>query len=225
MAVSWGPILDAGTLTRNTAIADHLERQMGRPAMPAVEALNLLDPLWASGEATPIVLDIDWRTINRRSRAAARFARVAPAQESEESADLIQLISNLDEADARDVVAELIAEQVAEVLGMDVEQVDVSRPVADMGLDSLMGMELKLTLEERIGIELPPMLLAEGGSVTRIAEKVTTQLRAGVGLHEDHARNDVDETFRQHAASLDPEAVDDAIINFRQDSEHRRLLS
>ena len=105
------------------------------------------------------------------------------------------------------------------------DQVDVTRPVSDLGLDSLMGMELKLSLEERIGVELPAMAIAEGGSVARIAEKVTTQLRAGADSKTDRTRNEVDETLRRHATSLDPEAVDDAITTFRQTDERRRLLS
>lgn len=225
MAVAWGPISATGALKRQAAVEEHLERQLGRPAMQPEAALDLLDSLWASGEAAPIVLDIDWRLLSQRMRGAARFARVAPAVEGEDGSDFLQLIADLEEADARDVVAELIAERVADVLGMDADQVDVSRPVADLGLDSLMGMELKLGLEERIGVELPAMLLAEGASVSRIAEKVTNQLRAGAGLRDDRARSEADKALRQHAETLDPEAVEDAISSVQQEGERRRLLS
>lgn len=225
MAVAWGPIRGTGALGRHAAIEEHLERQLGRPAMAPLEALDLLDGLWASGDAAPIVLDIEWRSLSKRMRNAARFARVAPARENDDGSDFVQLIIDLEEADARDVVAELIAERVAAVLGMEADQVDVSRPVADLGLDSLMGMELKLSLEERIGVELPAMLLAEGASVARIAEKVTNQLRAGAGVRDDRARSEADKTLRQHAESLDPEAVEDAISSVRQSGERRRLLS
>lgn len=227
MAVAWGPIKDTGALKRQSAVAEHLERQLGRPAMAPGAALDLLDRLWASGEAAPVVLDVDWRALGQRARSMARFGRVAPAGDSEGGDDFVQLIAGLDEADARDVVAELIAERVAEVLGMAPDQVDLARPVADLGLDSLMGMELKLSLEERIGVELPTMLLAEGGSVMRIAEKVTRQLRAGAatgGGGDERARDEIDRTLRQHAESLDPDDVEDAISSFRQDSERRRLL-
>lgn len=225
MAVAWGPISATGALKRQAAVEEHLERQLGRPAMQPEAALDLLDPLWASGEAAPIVLDIDWRSLSQRMRGAARFGRVAPAVEGEDGSDFLQLIADLEEADARDVVAELIAERVADVLGMDADQVDVSRPVADLGLDSLMGMELKLGLEERIGVELPAMLLAEGASVSRIAEKVTNQLRAGAGIRDDRARSEADKALRQHAETLDPEAVEDAISSVQQEGERRRLLS
>jgi len=225
MAVGWGPIRDTGALQRQASVAAHLERQLGRPAMAPQAALDLLDPLWASGEAAPAVLDVDWRALGPRMRSAARFERVAPKDSDEDSADFIRLISGMDEADARDVVAELIAEKVAEVLGMTPDQVDVARPVADLGLDSLMGMELKLGLEERLGVDLPAMLLAEGASVARIAEKVTLQLRSGAGVRDDRTHDEVDRTLQQHAESLDPEAVEEAITTFRQDSERRRLLS
>jgi len=122
-------------------------------------------------------------------------------------------------------LAELIAEKVAEVLGMTTDAIDMTRPVADLGLDSLMGMELKLGLEERIGVDLPPMLLAEGGSVNRIAEKVTAQLRSGGLKATTQERTVVDATLRQHAEALDPEALDEAITTFRKDDSRKRLLS
>lgn len=225
MAVAWGPIKDTGALQRNAAVAEHLERYLGRPAMAPQAALNLLDGLWASGEAVPIVLDIDWRSLGGHSLSPARFAKVAPARDQDGGGDFIALIADLDEADARDVVAEMIAEKVAEVLGMTPDAIDLARPVADLGLDSLMGMELKLGLEERLGVDLPPMLLAEGGSVNRIAEKVLTQLRTGAGGATTQERTVVDATLRQHAEALDPEAMDEAITAFRKDDSRKRLLS
>lgn len=225
LAVCWGPIANTGALRRQAAVADHLERYLGRPAMAPGRALNLLDGLWASGEPAPIVLDVDWRVLGGRSLTPARFKNVAPTRENEGGADFTTLIADLDEADARDVVAELIAEKVAEVLGMTTDSIDFTRPVADLGLDSLMGMELKLGLEDRIGVDLPPMLLAEGGSVNRIAEKVTAQLRSGGQKATTRERTVVDATLRQHAEAIDPEALDEAITTFRKDDSRRRLLS
>jgi len=225
LAVAWGPIADTGALQRLAAVAEHLERHLGRPAMPPRKALDLLDGLWASGEPSPVVLDVDWRALSVRSLAPARFEAVAPSRDNEGGADFLALIADLEEADARDVLAELIAEKVAEVLGMTTDAIDMTRPVADLGLDSLMGMELKLGLEERIGVDLPPMLLAEGGSVNRIAEKVTAQLRSGGLKATTQERTVVDATLRQHAEALDPEALDEAITTFRKDDSRKRLLS
>jgi acyl carrier protein len=225
LAVAWGPIADTGALQRQAAVAEHLERHLGRPAMPPRKALDLLDGLWASGEPSPVVLDVDWRALSVRSLAPARFEAVAPSRDNEGGADFLALIADLEEADARDVLAELIAEKVAEVLGMTTDAIDMTRPVADLGLDSLMGMELKLGLEERIGVDLPPMLLAEGGSVNRIAEKVTAQLRSGGLKATTQERTVVDATLRQHAEALDPEALDEAITTFRKDDSRKRLLS
>jgi acyl transferase domain-containing protein/NADPH:quinone reductase-like Zn-dependent oxidoreductase/short-subunit dehydrogenase/acyl carrier protein len=225
LTVAWGPIADTGALKRNAAVSEHLERHLGRPPMPPRRALDLLDGLWASGAPAPTVLDVDWRALSPRSLAPARFEAVAPTRENDGGVDFLELIADLEEADARDVVAEVIAEKVAEVLGMTADSIDLAKPVADLGLDSLMGMELKLGLEERIGVELPPMLLAEGASVNRIAEKVTAQLRSGGMKATTRERNVVDATLRQHAGALDPEALDEAITTFRKDDSRKRLLS
>lgn len=224
-AIAWGPLKATGALARQAGVEEHLERQLGRPAMAPAAALDLLDDLWTAGEAAPIVLDVDWRALSRQATGPARFDLVRPAVDAAESADFARVIAGMDEADARDVVAELLAEQVAHVLGMTPDQVDVARPVADLGLDSLMAMELKLSLEERLGLELPAMLLAEGASVTRIAERVTTMVRAGAGIGDDKARGVAERTLRRHAEALNVEALDEAISNYREDDGRARLLS
>ena len=43
-------------------------------------------------------------------------------------------------------------------------------------MDSLMGMELVLAIEERFGVKLPVMALTEGANIVRIAERITDQL-------------------------------------------------
>jgi hypothetical protein len=53
------------------------------------------------------------------------------------------------------------------------------RPLSELGMDSLMAVELRLALESRLQLELPLMALAEGTSVVSIAARLGNALAPG----------------------------------------------
>jgi phthiocerol/phenolphthiocerol synthesis type-I polyketide synthase C len=56
--------------------------------------------------------------------------------------------------------------------------IDPLRPLSEMGMDSLMAVELRLALESRLRIDLPLMSLAEGTSVASIATRLANAVSA-----------------------------------------------
>ena len=65
-----------------------------------------------------------------------------------------------------------IAEEAANILRLPPAAVDPLRPLSEMGMDSLMAVELRLALESRLRVDLPLMSLAEGTSVASIATRL-----------------------------------------------------
>jgi hypothetical protein len=59
---------------------------------------------------------------------------------------------------------------------MPAASLDPLRPLSDVGMDSLMAVELRLALEARLRIDLPLMSLAEGTSVASIATRLASAL-------------------------------------------------
>jgi hypothetical protein len=83
-------------------------------------------------------------------------------------------------------------------------------------MDSLMGMELVTALEKRLGIRLPIMLLSEDPSITRLAEKITKQLRSTTAQGE--GSDDVPEHIKHvasvYASELSRERIDEVTAGF-----------
>ena len=67
-------------------------------------------------------------------------------------------------------------DEIEQILRLPREKLDVERSIFDLGMDSLMGMELVLAIEERFGVKLPVMALTEGANILRIAERITEKL-------------------------------------------------
>ena len=57
--------------------------------------------------------------------------------------------------------------------------IDPVRPLSEMGMDSLMAVELRLALEGRLRVDLPLVSLAEGTSVTSIAARLVGAVTTG----------------------------------------------
>jgi acyl carrier protein len=99
--------------------------------------------------------------------------------------------------------------EVGKILRLPSEKLAADKSVFDLGMDSLMGMELVLAIEERFGVRLQVMALTEGATIRRIAEKIADQLGVSGGV----AENDVSlvsraaDTARKHGEKLTDEQL------------------
>jgi acyl carrier protein len=68
---------------------------------------------------------------------------------------------------------------IAEVLGMDAEQLPEEPSAGSLeAWDSLHHMELMVVLEERFGVEVPPEMLPELVSLSRISDFLSARVGA-----------------------------------------------
>jgi phthiocerol/phenolphthiocerol synthesis type-I polyketide synthase C len=98
------------------------------------------------------------------------------ADEDEHAGDLRTLTASRSLDDARRVVADALAEEVASILQLPVAQVDPSRLLADFGMDSLMAVELRTAVEARLGVNLPLFSLSERLTLTAMAARLVDPL-------------------------------------------------
>ena len=75
-----------------------------------------------------------------------------------------------------------IAKMVAVLLKISFSKVDVHDPLNTMGIDSLMAVELKMAIEEDMGVEIPVEALFMGASIADLAAHVLWQGPSGRGL-------------------------------------------
>jgi acyl carrier protein len=93
-----------------------------------------------------------------------------------DSEDIQALILGKTADEVHSIVQELAMREVAQVLCVGVDRIDTTRSLHDLGMDSLMGVELALGLEKRFGIQLPAMVLSEGPSVDRVVARIMEQM-------------------------------------------------
>ena len=97
--------------------------------------------------------------------------------------DVRALLAGEDIEAVRRKVADRIVMELARVLHARDEDISRVRPLAEIGVDSLMALELNLSLKESFGIEIPAGNGSNGLTVVGLAEEVIAQ----VNLDASHA--------------------------------------
>ena len=181
--IGWGAIDDVGYLARNTKVKQALQLRMGANAVSSQAALNALENMLLANSSGLGVMELDWRALAKYlpSAQSAKFSVIAKlAGEANfidaNEYDVREMVTTLDALSLKVKFTALIRMIVADILRTLAEKVDVSRSLYEMGLDSLMGVELVSALENRFGVRLPAMVLAENSTIEKLAARLILTL-------------------------------------------------
>lgn len=211
--IGWGPIADAGYLARHSNIKDGLEQRMGKAPITAKLALDQLDQVLRQG-GSRIIANFDWRTLSRYlpSSSSVRYAELKYLLKQEAgmdaNLDIRSLIAGKSAEEVKEVIANMVTHEVAQILCMSLEKIDANKPLHDLGLDSLMAVELALGLEKRVGIQLPVMMLNDSPTVERVAALIVKKLISEAAVVEDQTATMVKQLALQHGEHATTEEID-----------------
>ncbi len=92
---------------------------------------------------------------------------------------------------------------------MPADRIDPGRSLYDIGLDSLMGVELVVALEGRFGIRLPVMALSESPTLDKLSARLIQALRGDARPEGgDGISTHIERLASQHAEQVAPEDID-----------------
>jgi len=181
-AVAWGAIVDVGYLARNANYSNVLRQRLGSSFLRSDEALRSLNGLLRpDAKAMSSLARIDWPQAGRGLSivSSAMFRWVASRRVTLDvvaEVDRLKTLLSLSLADREDVLGDLVRREIALALRLPVEEVSLLTPLAEMGMDSLMMLELRTALEREIGIAFPMMSLANKLTPTDLVRRISSQL-------------------------------------------------
>ncbi|ACL56934.1 type I polyketide synthase [Methylobacterium nodulans] len=217
LAVAWGAIGDVGVLARNRAVMETLSERVGVTPVEArksldlmAEALGLQGP--APDDAVVAIAAMHWGKARERlaTLKAPSYAALGSEQQAEAGGvtaiSIPSLLRSLDIDEVRKVVADAIVEDVARILRLPKDDLSRVRQLSEIGLDSLMGVELGASLQERFGLEAPPAGVSSGQTIVELADTLIQSVAAPIdegaaavlSLAQRHAGESLD------ASQLDP---------------------
>jgi acyl transferase domain-containing protein/acyl carrier protein len=201
VSVNWGPWagdgLAAGAGTRRWA-------ELGIKLIDPEHGAELLSEALEKGSAQVVVVGADWKRVTEQygGRAPALLREVAaiPGKHAErvkrgERFRKILMSSASDGSrDKWEHLVNYLQEEVAATLGLDGRHsIDVRKNMSELGLDSLMALELRNTLGSVLGITLPATLIFDHPSIELLARYLGEKALALVLPEDARAEKSEDE--------------------------------
>lgn len=177
--INWGHLADAGYLARQQQLSQRLIRQ-GVLSFPVQQAMDCLQYLLESNCVQASVLSMDWsqwRGLGITQRVSLRFRHLTVARDDTVAAELEetpldQLFASSPDSQHAYFLARLVG-KVASLLGLESPSVLTQSPLLDLGLDSLMAVELRNWIQHHFETPIPVGDLLRKTNLQNVAATLT----------------------------------------------------
>src|SRR5579875_6646 len=186
LTINWGYLGEVGYLAERPQLGERLERQ-GVLSFTVKQALTLLERSMQRQAIQVSVMRVDWSRwhgLGVTGHVSPRFAHLIRAATVRERSS--QPLSNGRGSDPGQLET-LIRDKVARVLGTTPERLDVNKPLLNLGIDSLMAVELRNWIEQEWRVHVPIMELMRSPSLANLTQLLQKQL-VNTGSHAAPAR-------------------------------------
>lgn len=159
-SINWGQIAEVGFVARNEQVEHHLNRQ-GLYGVPPLLGFYLLEQILNADASRAAILRIDWQkwrgsSLMPDSPRMSPVIQAAAAGAEGGAGSVREEILAAPALERLAVTAARLTEQIAKVLRTTAARLDPTRPLSQLGLDSLMAVELMNRIDTAFEVSLPP---------------------------------------------------------------------
>ncbi|PPS43906.1 type I polyketide synthase [Chroococcidiopsis sp. TS-821] len=223
LSINWGPWSDAG-MAANLNNRDQARfTAQGVEPIPTQQGMQVLGWLAQQNKTQVGVLPVNWsQFLKQFPHVAAPFLESFAAAIAEPSAppptnSFLQQLETTPLSDRRNLLIAHVQTEVARVMRLDASQLpDPQQGFFDLGMDSLMLVELKNRLENTLGTSLPTTLPFDYPTVAALVDYLVQEVmqiefsRESAGEHQSNHEQLVAESNRdclEHLSDDEAEAL------------------
>lgn len=204
--IGWGPVADAGMLADASAVKAQLERMLGAPSLTVKAVADAWATVTASGVNAVHYLAADWKRLKNLPVVAGPRFDVLTEGAGEVAASgmgLSERLKGKSDEETVELLTSDVAREVARIMGLAPEELNVNQPVSDIGMDSLTVVELAMKLEERFGVRVAAGTAFAGATIRSLAETFYASVKAETpGNASVDAEALIETMSRQHGVTL-----------------------
>ncbi len=186
LTVNWGAIADVGYLAKNSGVVTHLKK-MGLHPIPPEQALKALGALLAVKQTNVTVAQVDWIkwAEAHETGKSPRFSLVVGSGDEsrngpspmEEGFKFLEELKDILPEKRKELLISQIQRLVADVLGIsNYGQIDTNGGLFEMGLDSMLGSELRNNIQNSFGCTLSQTALFKYPTIRKFSDYFLTEL-------------------------------------------------
>jgi NADPH:quinone reductase-like Zn-dependent oxidoreductase/NADP-dependent 3-hydroxy acid dehydrogenase YdfG/acyl carrier protein len=223
--INWGPWKNIGLAAAQAIRGDRLASR-GLNSLGPAQALDQLERILVHPPLQVAAMDMDWDAYGASNLTSAKspfLSDLSAAPQADAGAPPERSARDVFAASAagaprRAAIELFLKEQVARVLRQATSRIDAAKPFRNLGLDSLMGLELRNRLEAELSLQLPATVVWNYPTVKVLAPHLASLL----GMPIDVARS-IETVATPESSSDEIESLLREIENLPGD-EARRLL-
>ncbi|MBI4589538.1 MAG: SDR family NAD(P)-dependent oxidoreductase, partial [Candidatus Rokubacteria bacterium] len=180
ITINWGAVAEAGYVARHAEISRLMERR-GITALSLEQAMEALGCILRKNPAQLGVIRTNWQQgagfakVPRRLSALLGAARI-DEHRGEEGSGIRDALAQGNPEEREAIARTYVREQVARVLGASPGTLEVDRPLGELGLDSLRGVELRNRVESDLALSLSVRELMQNPTINSLARALVERL-------------------------------------------------
>jgi acyl transferase domain-containing protein/NADPH:quinone reductase-like Zn-dependent oxidoreductase/SAM-dependent methyltransferase/acyl carrier protein len=178
LTINMGPLLGAGFVERNLKTAELWAKIAEAFTLP--QALDILSELTPRNPVQVAAVQADWGNLAQvypNVRRSPTFTELLRDNAHAITGDsLLARLEHIEPAAWADVIEDLVATQVSGVMGVQPKEIDRDGSLTQMGLDSLMALDLTNRMERASGLRLPMSALLGKPSVRSLSQMILDRL-------------------------------------------------
>lgn len=179
LSINWGALLDVGYVARHSELTDYIEKT-GFKGFTPQQAFALIS-LFQKLNITQIgALDMNWPKYGKYNTMASKSLRFqhlinesVTEDESKTGDDGSKSIYEAVIAATPDnqilILKEYLGQQIARIFEIPEQSLELEKSLTEMGLDSLMAVEMQSIISDKLSINYPIISLMKGPNISQLA--------------------------------------------------------
>lgn len=186
LSINWGHWKEVGMTSALAQKQKNRLEQLGLTAFDADQGLNVLEAvLKQEGLSQIAVANLDWSRLQKYSafvpvlngRNENGVKNNPSPDKTENPVALLHQLRNADKAAQHNLICAYVKKTVSEIMDFEESELDADKTFIELGIDSLMAVELKNNLTREFKIEIPVVRLLEGATVNYLADCIQEALQ------------------------------------------------